>query len=176
MNQIKIVEQLGVNQSTISRELKRNFSDRGNRVKQENNKAIKRQKKALSCTVMTLDTIEYITSKLKEKWSPEQITGRLKSGIEKTIKVSHETIYKFIWEDKKQGYDLYKLLRRKAKKYNSRSREKLAGRGYIMYRIGIEDRRTVVDERTRVGDPEIDLVIGKGHSGAIVTIVERLTR
>ncbi|MCK5819897.1 MAG: hypothetical protein KAH18_11790 [Psychromonas sp.] len=64
---------------------------------------------------MTPDTIECITSKLKEKWSPEQITGRLKSGIEKTIKVSYETIYKFIWKDKKQGGELYKFLHRKVK-------------------------------------------------------------
>ncbi len=86
---------------------------------------------------MTLDTIEYITSKLKEKWSPEQITGRLKSNIGKTIKVSHETIYKFIWADKKQGYDLYKFLRRKAKKYTFRFTEKQARRGYIRDRVGI---------------------------------------
>ena len=45
-----------------------------------------------------------------------------------------------------------------------------------MDRIGIEDLQTVVDERIRVGDWEIDLVIGKVHSGGRVTIVERLTR
>ncbi|MCK5819668.1 MAG: hypothetical protein KAH18_10590 [Psychromonas sp.] len=45
-----------------------------------------------------------------------------------------------------------------------------------MDRIGIEDLQTVFDERIRVGDWEIDLVIGKGHSGALVTIVIRLTR
>ena len=67
-------------------------------------------------------------------------------------------------------------MRRKAKKYNSRSKEKLTGRGYIKDRIGIEDRPAIVDERTRVGDWEIDLVIGKGYSGALVTIVERLIR
>ena len=93
MNQIKIAEQLGVDQSLISRELKRNPSDRGYRVKQANNKAIQRRKKAVFSPVMTPDTIECITSKLKERLSPEQITSRLRSGIEKTIKVSHKTIY-----------------------------------------------------------------------------------
>lgn len=176
MSQTQIARQLNISQSTISRELKRNIGNRGYRPKQANNKAIKRRARAVSCSIMTPDTIECITSKLKEKWSPEQITGRLKSGIEKTIKVSHETIYKFIWEDKKQGGDLYTFLRRKAKKYNSRSKEKLAGRGYIKDRIGIECRPAIVDDRTRVGDWEIDLVIGKGHSGALLTIVDRLTR
>ncbi|MCK5818647.1 MAG: hypothetical protein KAH18_05210 [Psychromonas sp.] len=70
---------------------------------------------------------------------------------------------------KKQGGELYKFLRRKAKKYNSISKEKLDGLGYIKDRIGIIDP-------IRVGDCEVDLVIGKGHSGALVTIVERMTR
>lgn len=176
MSQTKIAEQLDVSQSTISRELRRNIGKLGYRPLQANNKAIKRQVNAVSCPVMTPDTIKCITSKLRENWSPEQITGRLKSGIEKNIKVSHETIYKFIWKDKKQGGELYTFLRRKAKKYNSRSKEKQAGRGYIKDRISIDERPTIVDERSRVGDWEIDLVIGKGHSGALLTIVERLTR
>ncbi|MCK5818971.1 MAG: hypothetical protein KAH18_06885 [Psychromonas sp.] len=45
-----------------------------------------------------------------------------------------------------------------------------------MDRIGIIDHPAIVNERTRVGDWEIDLAIGKGHSGALVTRVERLTR
>ncbi|MCF6231166.1 MAG: IS30 family transposase [Gammaproteobacteria bacterium] len=49
-----------------------------------------------------------------------------------------------------------------------------AGRGHIKNRIGIEERPGIVDKKERVGDWEIDLVIGKGHSGALVTIVERV--
>jgi IS30 family transposase len=37
--------------------------------------------------------------------------------------------------------------------------------------VSIDERPAIVDEKTRVGDWEIDLVIGKGHSGALVTIV-----
>jgi len=57
----------------------------------------------------------------------------------------------------------------------SESSEEKLGRGFIKNRTGIDDRPTEVDERSRLGDWEIDLVIGKGHSGALVTIVERLT-
>jgi IS30 family transposase len=39
--------------------------------------------------------------------------------------------------------------------------------------VSIDERPAIVDEKTRVGDWEIDLVIGKGHSGALVTIVAR---
>jgi IS30 family transposase len=88
--------------------------------------------------------------------------------------LSHETIYRHIWLGKAHNGKLYLYLRRKRKPYQSRSK-KQAGRGFIKNRIGIEERPEVVDKKSRVGDWEIDLVIGKGHSGALVTIVERLT-
>jgi IS30 family transposase len=70
---------------------------------------------------------------------------------------------------------LFKSLRRKGKKYQSRSKDKQAGRGFIKNRVSIDERPQVVDDKSRVGDWEIDLVIGKGHSGALVTIIEHKT-
>ena len=175
MTQAQIAQQLEVDQSSISRELKRNIGKRGYRPKQADNKANLRKKNTVKSRVMTADMIEKIKGLLKERWSPEQISGALKSDINEVLSVSHETIYKFIWSDKANGGELYKSLRRKAKKYTSRCKEKQAGRGFIKDRIGIEKRPDVVDERSRVGDWEIDLVIGKGHSGALLTIVERVT-
>ena len=67
-------------------------------------------------------------------------------------------------------------MRRKGKPYQSRNKDKQAGRGFIKNRVSIDERPSIVDTRSRVGDWEIDLVIGKGHSGALVTIVERQTR
>ncbi len=117
--------------------------------------------------------IDLIKEKLKIEWSPEQISGCLRE--EKLIEVSHETIYKHIWSDKRNGGELFKYLRRKGKKYQSRSNEKQAGRGFIKDRVSIDERTQIVDDKERIGDWEIDLVIGKGNSGALVTIVERKT-
>jgi len=100
----------------------------------------------------------------------------LKKRTKPPISVSHETIYKFIWVDKKKAGKLYLFLRRKAKKYSARCKEKQAGRGFIKDRVGIEDRPPIINERGRVGDWEIDLVIRESHRGALVTIVERVTR
>ncbi|MCK5818308.1 MAG: hypothetical protein KAH18_03455 [Psychromonas sp.] len=83
--------------------MKRNIGKRGYRAIKANNNAIKRRTRAASYPVITIETVEYIASKLKEKWIPDQITGRLKSGIEKIIKVSHETIYKFILKTKSKA-------------------------------------------------------------------------
>jgi IS30 family transposase len=41
--------------------------------------------------------------------------------------------------------------------------------------VSIDERPSIVEDKSRIGDWEIDLVIGKGHSGALVTIVERKT-
>jgi IS30 family transposase len=173
LSQNKISKQLNVSQSTISRELFRNTGQRGYRIKQAQESAEKRRLVSSKAVKMTVSLIELITSKIKQKWSPEQISGWL--NINKNIKISYETIYQYIWSDKRDGGKLFKYLRRKGKRYQSRSKEKQAGRGFIKNRVSIDERPQVVDDKSRIGDWEIDLVIGKGHSGALVTIVERQT-
>ena len=110
---------------------------------------------------------------IKDKWSPEQVSGWLL--FEKSISLSHERIYQHVWADKQNGGDLYLHLRRQGKKYEKR-RNGRSSRGQIKDRVGIEKRPRVVDLRTRVGDWEIDTVIGKNYKGALVTIVERKTQ
>ncbi|MCK5818502.1 MAG: hypothetical protein KAH18_04450 [Psychromonas sp.] len=66
ISQTKLALQLGVNQSSISQELKRNTGKIGYRVKQAKNKAIIKRKNSISCPVMTAATIEDITSKIKK--------------------------------------------------------------------------------------------------------------
>jgi len=173
MSQNKIAEQLNVSQSTISRELTRNTGLRGYRIEQAQRFAMARRKNASKSLKMTDKVVSLINLKLHEQWSPEQIAGWLEQN--ETFTISHETIYQHIWRDKHNDGVLFKTLRRKGKKYQSRSKEKQAGRGYIKNRVSIDERPTVVDDKSRIGDWEIDLVIGKGHSGALVTIVERKT-
>ena len=173
MSQNKIAKQLNVSQSTISREFSRNTGKRGYRIKQAQNLAEDRRLTACKATKMTTELIELIESKVKEKWSPEQVSGWL--GEERNIDISHETIYQYIYSDKRSGGYLFKHLRRKGKAYQSRNKDKQAGRGFIKNRVSIDERPQIVDDKARIGDWEIDLVIGKGHSGALVTIVERKT-
>jgi IS30 family transposase len=45
----------------------------------------------------------------------------------------------------------------------------------ITNRARIGDRPGIVDDKSRIDDWEIDTLIGKGHSGALVTIIERVT-
>jgi IS30 family transposase len=173
MSQNKIAKQLKVSQSTISREFSRNTGKRGYRFKQAQTSTDTRRLAACKAIKMTTALIALIESKLTTKWSPEQVSGWLREG--QCIDISCETIYQHIWSDKKSGGYLFQHLRRKGKAYQSRSKDKQAGRGFIKNRISIDERPHVVDDKNRMGDWEIDLIIGKGHSGALVTIVERKT-
>lgn len=171
-SQQEIARSVGVSQSTISRELRRNTGERGYRYKQAQKKAERRRKEASKATKMTLGMIAIIESKLRIKWSPEQISGWLLNEQEELI--SPESVYLHVWADKQSGGDLYTHLRRQGKKYDKRRNGK-STRGQIKNRVSIDDRPQVVDDKSRIGDWEIDTVMGKGHSGALVTIVERVT-
>lgn len=168
-----MAETIGTTQSTVSRELTRNTGARGYRHKQAQERTAQRRAEAVQRTKMTPIMIKTIESKLRIEWSPEQISGWLLYDREQLI--SHESIYLHIWANKQAGGDLYTHLRRQGKKYDKRRNGK-STRGQIKNRVSIDDRPKVVDDKSRIGDWEIDTVIGKGHSGALVTIVERVTK
>jgi len=170
--QQQIANAIGTSQSAISRELNRNSGQRGYRYKQAQSFSDARRFSASKFIRMTAKMTKMIKAKLRKKWSPEQISGWLRE--ERGQSISHETLYKYIWADKKSGGCLFDSLRRHGKAYQSRGKSQ-AGRGCIKNRVSIDERPAVVDEKSRIGDWEIDLVIGKGHSGALVTIVERGT-
>ena len=168
LTQRAMAKHLGCSESTISREIRRNSGQRGYRLRQAERLAQNRRHQA-SCQpkVMTQNTLKRITDCLAQEWSPEQISGRLRS---EGIVVSHETIYQYIWRDKRQGGNLYQHLRHHGKKYNKRS-GKTAGRGCIPNRVDIEKRPAIVEQKSRIGDWEGDLIIGAKHQGGATGMV-----
>jgi IS30 family transposase len=168
----KIANILKVHHSTIGRELKRNKGQRGYRHQQAQEKAFLR-KNSQPNKKMTLQMAVSIEEKLKLQWSPIQISGWLKRHGKEQI--SHETIYNYIWKDKRQGGQLYKELRHQGKKYH-KQRKGTSGRGCIPGRIDIRQRPSIVEKKTRLGDWELDTIIGAGHKGVIVSVVERTSK
>ena len=61
--------------------------------------------------------------------------------------------------------------KQRKKKYGSKDK-----RGQIRNRVSIDERPAIVAEKTRIGDWEIDTVIGQNHQGALVTIVDRVSK
>jgi IS30 family transposase len=113
-----------------------------------------------------------VDSKLKETWSPEQISGYLL--VNKQPGVSHESIYQRIYADKRKGGTLHLTLR--CQKVRKKRHTGRARRGSIPNQVSIDLRPAVVAERARFGDWEADLVIGAGQKQALVTINERTSR
>jgi IS30 family transposase len=170
----EVANELGRNKSTIYREIYRNTGGRGYRAKQAQELADERIKNAAKAIKMTSDLIKKIDEKILINWSPEQISGRLLKT--ENISISHESIYQHILNDKKQGGDLHTHLRcqkKRRKRYGSKSHDR---RGQIPDKVSIEARPSIVDEKIRKGDWEGDLVIGKNHKGALVTLTDRKTK
>ena len=168
--QESIASVLGVSQSTVSRELRRNRGQRGYRFKQAEAKAQARQAIRSKPRKLTASVRRKVEAKLRQmRWSPEQISGWLR---DQGIKLSHERIYQMIWQDKRDGGNLWRSLRRRGKRYNKRA-GKNAGRGLIPNRIDISDRPAIVARKARLGDWEGDTVASAGHKGGLLTLVER---
>jgi transposase, IS30 family len=174
LTQQAIADVIEVRQSTISRELSRNTGERGYRHQQAQRKMLARRLATAKPHKMTAELIDEVEDKLYRQWSPEQISGWLE--VEEGIGISHERIYQHVWSDKEAGGELYRFLRRRARKYQARGSNGKTSRGQIKNRVSIDERPSAVDEKSEVGHWEIDTVIGKNHSGALVTIVERVTK
>jgi len=167
----EIYESLGISVCTFYRELKRNSKSRSYDAKHAQMLADERKREQHMKTYFTSSMQQLIDLKLQLYWSPEQIKGWCdKHNIEM---VSHTRIYQYIKQDKASAGDLYKFLRHKKrykKKYGSTNK-----RGKIPDKVPIENRPKEVEEKQRIGDWEIDLIIGKGHKGAQLTLVDRMT-
>jgi len=118
----------------------------------------------------------HVVEKLKQGYSPDIISGCLPitHPDDLSMRVSHETIYRWIYDDRQEGGDLYlKLLRRhpRRKKHNRGRRG-----GTLKGRVSINERPALVEQREDVTHWEGDLVEGKRRTGYFVTLTERKSR
>lgn len=162
------------NKSTIGRELARNTGMKGYRPKQAHEMATERSRTAKKAVKMTEKLIGKIENKIRLDWSPEQISGRLLK--DEGIHISHESIYQHILKDKKAGGNLYthlRLQKKRRKRYGTKSHDK---RGKIKDKVSIDNRPQIVDNKTRRGDWEGDLIIGQNNQCALVTLADRKSK
>ena len=179
-NQTVVAQIVGVDKSTISREYKRNIPKRGtgakvyNAEKAKKKTRIRHQVKAKHVSFTEDLKHDCVRMMTEDKFSPELISATWRR--EKIDGVSHETIYKWIWlnkagnrQENKEFKHLYRHLkhgRRRRKRGNYKD-----SRGLIPNSVFIENRPKIVDKRKRLGDIEVDLIIGKNHkSGLLVTL------
>lgn len=177
----EIARRLGRHHSTISRELKkakdrhpwtvywydwaqplaRDRCCRPRHLKRQNNSRL----------------VAYVESRLRLEWSPEEIAHRIRIDYPDDVqmRISHETIYRWVYLDASIDGTLYRHLRRQRKK-RRKQRRYGTGQRFRDDRIGIDQRPAVVASRQRFGDWEGDTVQGKPGTGGILTLVERKSR
>jgi len=175
---------LGVNKSTVCREFKRNITKRGAGAKvyvasRAQEKTDLRHNEKHKLILFSFDLKKEAREKMMiEKFSPELISAQWRK--DGTLGVSHETIYKWIWQCKfgnrkediedKRLYLHLKHARRKRKRGNYKD-----NRGLIAHRVSIEKRPKIVNKRKRMGDMEVDLIIGKNHQSGLLVTLDRAT-
>jgi IS30 family transposase len=170
----KISEELEFLITSIRREINRNCDKRSGVYKAElaNKKCLFRHKEKVKNIRFTKEIKLYVDQYIIQDSSPEQIGGFAKK--EEFICVSHQRIYQYIWANKLKGGTLYKHLRTGGKRYAKRGNTN-GKRGGIPGRVDIKERPEIVDLKQRIGDLEMDLIIGKMHKFTLLTINNRFS-
>jgi IS30 family transposase len=170
----EIARRLKVAPSTISNEISKSTQVYIAEVAQQvtDERALRRRN---GCFKIKNSLRVHVNRKLKSKWSPEQIAGRLK--LKNGSTVSHQSIYRYIDRDKHEGGKLFKNLRilRKQRK----DRKAISWKPFPdprKERVHISERPKIVEKRKRLGDWERDLVFGKKNETLLLTMTERVSR
>lgn len=172
-----IASALGRHPVTLYRELERNrchVTDGAYRPSKAQRRTRARRSRSRRNRHYTNSDFLLVRKLLRKKWSPEQITGHIKRFKLMGRRLSHETIYQYIWRDKAQGGNLWSHLRQSSKERRKRYKA-YDSRGRLANKRHISERPSSVESRKYKGHWEIDTVHGRGSNHCIVTLLERKT-
>ena len=167
-----IARQISCDVSTVCREVKRNSNKRGHYVWKEAQELamVRRERSVANHKVPDHILTHALRLLVDEDWSPRQVSGYLRK---EGVNISHERIYQSIRSD--GSGELRKHCRHKMKyRHHIHKARVAAGKSLIPNRVPIQDRPREADGK-RFGDWEMDLVVGKGHRSAVLTVIERST-
>lgn len=121
--------------------------------------------------------VDWVIDRLRAGWTPEEIAGRapLEFGDEARMRVSHETLYQWIYSPAQRHRQLWQYLPRGHRKRRKRAGRKVRSQR-INFRVSIHDRPDEIENREQFGHWESDSVLGAAGTGAIHTTVERASR
>ncbi len=172
-----IAREIGVHRSSVGRERRRNTVGGKYYYHLAQGLAEKRlRERRWRKSKMTPVIIAFVEEKLKLGWSPQQISGWMKYRQSELPTIGYERIYHHVWQDKWNGGSLYRHLRhggRRYRRYGSRFGIPDRRKGPIPGRVDIDQRPAIVEEKSRVGDWELDTIVGSQHHGVLVSMVER---
>lgn len=170
----EIARHLGRHRSTILREVRRNRCNDGDyRPSKADSRTCRRRQESRRKWYTPAVHLQLAMKLLCLDWSPEQIAAWLRRY--RVFRISHQTLYRYIWYDQFNGGYLYTHLRqagkRRRKRYGRRD-----SRGVLSGKRHISQRPTGAANRSRLGHWEVDTVMGGNDLHCIVTMVERKSR
>ena len=178
----RIASAMGRSPSTISRELRRNtISERGYMPHTAHRLSVERRHRPRCPKLVENEELrDYVQAKLRERWSPEQISHRLRKDFPDSpeMRVSTETIYQAIYVHLHGSLkrEMARHLRRGRSMRKPRSDTNARRRRFIDPMTPIDQRPKEVEDRSVPGHWEGDLIVGAAGGSAIVTLVERSSR
>lgn len=169
-------KQLGMDKSSVTREIKKNRDKDGVYRGGHAHKCFRARRKAAKRPHRKIENDrtlrDHIRKQLKKRTSPEQIAGRNKAfGIHRTVCAG--TIYRWIYAEAKHYTVHLRRIGHKGKyrrRPGTKAREKARDEAKIKR---IDTRPEVVETRSRIGDYEGDTIIGKDKTTRLLTNVER---
>lgn len=171
----QIAEVLRRSASTISRELRRNAdtSDGRYRVEKADSYARARRSRSRKGPNFEPAVVERVHELVEARWSPEQISGRLrKQGL---LRIGVTTIYRWLARDKARGGRSWLQTRQLSKRYRKGYRV-VDRRGRMSGKRLLSERPRQANDRSEVGHLEGDTVMGKDGRHCLLTLVDRKTR
>ena len=129
---------------------------------------------------MTCDRlVAWVVDRLRRGWTPAEIAGRLplEHPDDPVMRVSHETLYAWIYSPAQKHRELWQYLPRARTRRRARPPARKVRRApQIKYRVPISARPACVEDRSEFGHWEADSVLGARGTGALHTEAERTSR
>ena len=176
-----IAFRLGRSASTVCREVNRNGGRRRYRAQKAEEQALKCSQRPKSCLLVINERLrDMVASKLREDWSPEQISGWLKREypLDEAMRISHETIYRSLFVQARGALKRELLAHLRSGRMMRKGRHACTAgqpRGQIKEAVSIRERPPEAEDRAVPGHWEGDLLSGSRNTH-IATLVERSSR
>ena len=169
-SKVQIARHLGVHRATVFRELARNSGPMGYLAQEAQQRTDARRWVWRKRKMDDAATREYVCHRLQQKWSPDQIAGRLRLDSPRNRRswVSRQTVYSWIQQQQARGIPCWRECLRFGK-----TRRRRENQGSLPGAASIDGRPRIVDLRYRYGDWEGDTIISRGHCGGLLSLVER---
>lgn len=175
----EIARRIGRDKSSISRELQRNGSgiyDVYLAHKAQTRATVRKIQSGQRPRLKSKRIKQYVIRRLKQGWSPEQISGQLKQ-TQPELRISHEAIYQFVYDKETlKTMNLKVCLPRANRIRRPRGHSRKHKTISIPRRVSIQDRPKHIDKRQQIGHWETDTMISRASKASLVVLLERRTR